>query len=195
MLSPRRVLVLTLKLFQGCESRPIVFIGHCFGGLVIEKVGLSPLLHPIQFLLTGTLSGCILWIIAFGLISLCIFPISMVIGGASAANDFAIRQTGMFICPDNTTPEVYSYASTSTDQYGNRQPSTAYELHCVDAAGQVVKVDPVGFAFLWTGIIAGIGFVISGLLAFALAAPVGILISKLINRRQKSNTTSAQGNP
>jgi len=134
----------------------------------------------------GTLSGCVVWIIVFGILSMCSFPISMILGGITSFSNFAIRQTGAIICPDNTTPEVYSYASTTTDEYGNRHPSTAYELHCVDATGEVVKVDLVGYAFLWMGFTAGIGLIISGLLAFVLAAPAGILIARLLNRTRKS---------
>ncbi|HEY2981052.1 MAG TPA: hypothetical protein VGJ22_07725 [Anaerolineales bacterium] len=96
----------------------------------------------------------------------------------------AIRTTGSFICPDNTTAEVYSYASTTTDEYGNSSPATAYELHCMDASGQVVKSDPVGFAFLWIGILAGAGLVIAGVLAFALAAPAGVLIARFLKRKK-----------
>jgi len=135
---------------------------------------------------TGTLSGCLVWIIVFGIVSMCSFPISMLLGSVTSFSNFAIRQTGAIICPDNTTPEIYSYASTTTDEYGNRHPSTAYELHCVDGTGEVVKVDPVGYAFLWIGLIAGIGLIISGLLAFVLAAPAGVLIAKLLNRTKKS---------
>ena len=91
------------------------------------------------------------------------------------------------ICPDGTTAESYSYATTTTDEYGNSQPSTAYELHCIDASGTVVKEDPVLYAFLWIGIIAGIGLVIAALLAFALAAPAGVLIARLLNRNKKEN--------
>jgi len=133
----------------------------------------------------GALSGCLVWIIAFGMISMCIFPVSMIIGGATSFSDFAIQQTGRFICPENTTPDVRSYATTSTDQYGNRQPSTAYVMQCKDANGEVVKEDPVGYAFLWTGIIGGIGFILSGILAFVLAAPVGVLITTILNRIKK----------
>jgi ABC-type glycerol-3-phosphate transport system permease component len=135
---------------------------------------------------TGSVSGCIVWIIAFGVISLCIIPISMVIGGISSPSNFAIRQTGAILCPDHTTPEVYSYATTTTDEFGNRQPSTAYELHCVDSHGEVIKVDPVGYSFLWTGIIAAAGLIVSGLLAFVFAAPAGILIGRLLNKNNKT---------
>jgi ABC-type glycerol-3-phosphate transport system permease component len=136
---------------------------------------------------TGVVSGCLVWILAFGVISTCILPVSMAIGGFTSASDYAINFTGKFICPDGTTPESYSYATTTRDENGNEQPSTAYELHCVAANGEVLKSDPVGYSFLWIGIFAAIGLVLTSILAFVLAAPAGVLISKLLNRTKKQN--------
>jgi len=129
---------------------------------------------------TGTVSGCLVWVIAFFAISLCIFPLATAIGGFTSISDFAIKQTGAIICPEDTTPEVRSFAT-----YGSG-PSTTYVLECVNASGEVVKEDPVGFAFLWMGIIAGIGLVLSALLAFLLAAPAGVIVARLLNRIKKS---------
>jgi ABC-type glycerol-3-phosphate transport system permease component len=139
---------------------------------------------------TGTVSGCIVWIIAFSIVSLCILPIAMIIGGATSVSSFAMQTLAPVICPEATTAESYSYASTTTDEYGNSQPTTAYEMHCVDANGAVVKEDPILYAFVWIGIIALIGLVIAALLAFALAAPAGALVAKLLNRRQKQDIAS-----
>jgi hypothetical protein len=125
---------------------------------------------------TGTISGCLVWIISFGVIGMCILPVSMAVGGLTSVSDFAVKQTGAIVCPNNTTPKIRSFAT-----YGSG-PSTTSVLQCVDASGNVVKEDPVGFAFLWIGIIAVIGLVISALLAFALAAPAGVLIGRFINR-------------
>ena len=136
---------------------------------------------------TGTVSGCIVWIIVFGLISACLLPIGMIIGGFTSVSDFAMQTLAPLICPEGTTAESYSYATTTTDEFGNSQPSTAYELHCVDTNGTVVKEDPVLFAFLWMGIIAAIGLVMAALLALLFAVPAGIFISRLLNRRQKEN--------
>lgn len=134
---------------------------------------------------TGTVSGCLVWVIAFFAVSLCILPIATIVGGITSFTDFAIQQTGRFICPENTTPHVRSYATTTTDEFGNRQPATAYVLQCKDASGEVVMEDPVGYAFLWIGILAGIGLILSGILAFVLAAPAGVLIAKLLSRIKK----------
>ena len=129
---------------------------------------------------TGTISGCLVWIIAFGVISACVLPISIAVGSITSVTDFAVKQTGAIVCPDSTTPKIRSFAT-----YGSG-PSTTFVLQCVDASGDVVKEDPVGFAFLWIGIIAVIGLIISALLALALAAPAGVLIGRFTNRTKKA---------
>ena len=136
---------------------------------------------------TGAVSGCLVWIIACGVISMCVLPVSMAIGGITSASDFAINFMGGFICPDGTTAKSYSYATTTRDENGNSQPSTAYELQCVSTSGEVVKKDTVGYAFMWIGVVVVFGLVFTGILAFLLAAPAGVLISKLLNRVKKTN--------
>jgi hypothetical protein len=136
---------------------------------------------------TGTVSGCLVWIIAFFAISACLAPAAMMIGGFTSFTDVAIQQTGRFICPENTIPAVRSYATTTTDEFGNEQPSTAYVLQCKNASGEVVMEDPVGYAFLWIGIFIVIGLVVSGILAFVLAAPAGVLIARVLDRNKKKS--------
>lgn len=138
---------------------------------------------------TGAVSGCLVWVIACGVLSMCILPVSMAIGGMTSVSHFAIQWTGTLVCPNNTTTDVRTYETTTTDENGNRQPSTAYVLQCVDASGNVVKEDAVGYSFLWIGIITAAGLVLSGALAFVLAAPAGVLISKLLNRMKKPSVT------
>jgi hypothetical protein len=111
----------------------------------------------------------------------------MMISGFTAPSKFAMQILGPMLCPAGTTAESYSYPSTTTDQYGNTQPSTAYELHCIDINGTVVKEDPVQYAFLWMGIMVVTGLLIAALLAFALAAPAGVLVTRLLNRSKKTN--------
>ena len=133
---------------------------------------------------TGTLSGCIIWFIVFCLISTCLIPVALFIGGFTSVTDFAMETVGQFICPEGTTVGHRTYETTSTDQYGNRQPSTAYVLQCLDANGEVVQEDPVGYAFIWMGSLVVIGSIIAGGLALVLAAPAGALIAKFLNKNQ-----------
>jgi len=116
---------------------------------------------------------------------MCFLPVSMAVGGMTSVTDFAIRQTGAIVCPDNTTTDVRTYATTTTDENGNRQPSTAYVLQCVDASGNVVKEDPVGYAFIWIGMITVLGLILAGVLAFIFAVPAGVLITNLAGRFKK----------
>ena len=138
---------------------------------------------------TGAISGCIIWFIIFSLLSLCLLPAGMMIGGFTSVTNFAMQTLEPLICPDGTTAKSRSYATTSTDDFGNPQPSTAYVMQCVDSEGKVVKEDPVVYAFIWIGIMAGIGLILAGILSFVFAAPAGVLITKWINRNKKSDVT------
>lgn len=135
---------------------------------------------------TSAVSGCIVWILSIGVIMSCVVPVFIVTGTITSFSQFAIKTTGNIICPGGTTAESYSYETTTTDDFGNIEPATGVELHCIDQTGAVVKSDPVVYAFLWDGIFALIGLIISVLLAFALAAPAGVLIGRILNRT-KSN--------
>jgi len=136
---------------------------------------------------TGTISGCIIWFIVFGVISMCIIPVASLVGGLSSASSFAVKTVGPMVCPDNTTPEIYSYSTTSIDDFGNSTPATAYEIHCLDASGENVKTDPVAYAFIWIGIIAAIGLILAAILAFIFAAPAGVLVARLFNQIKNRN--------
>ena len=134
----------------------------------------------------GALSGCLVWVIAFEVISMCIFPVSMIVGVSTSVTDFAMETVAPLICPEGTSAQSRSYATTTTDEFGNSEPSTAYVMQCVDSNGDVVMEDPVTYAFLWTGAIAGIGLILAGVLAFVFAAPAGVLIAKLLSRMRKN---------
>jgi hypothetical protein len=136
----------------------------------------------------GAVSGCIVWVIVFAVLSSCLLPVAMMVGGFTSFSGPAIRFTGSLICPEDSTPDVYSYATTTTDSNGFEQPSTAYVLQCLDSSGETVKEDPVGYAFLWIGMIAALTLIVIALLAFALAAPAGVLAARLLNRDRKAGT-------
>jgi hypothetical protein len=136
---------------------------------------------------TGIISGCLVWVLAFGVISACILPIFMAIGSFTSFTNFPMRTTGKFICPDGTTPRSNSYQTTTRDEYGNSKPATAYELQCVDAGGEILKTDPIVYSFAWIGAFLLIGLIVTGGLAFLLAAPAGVLITKLLDRIRKPN--------
>lgn len=141
---------------------------------------------------TGTVSGCIIWFIVFFFLSSCLLPIGMFIGGFTSFTDFAMETVTPLICPEGTSAQSRSYETTTTDEYGNSQPSTAYVMQCVDSNGEVVKEDPVLYAFIWMGGISGIGLIISGVLAFVFAAPAGVLIARLFNRNKNNQPANIE---
>jgi ABC-type glycerol-3-phosphate transport system permease component len=133
-------------------------------------------------------SGCLIWFLLLVLIGSCILPLAFIVGGISSSSQFAIKTMGGYLCPENTTPESYSYATTTTDENGFTQPSTAYELHCVDAQGAVVKNDPIVYAFGWIGLSALAGVIVSALLSFVFAVPGGMLVTKLLEKFRSPKT-------
>lgn len=130
---------------------------------------------------TTAISGCLIWFFLISIISTCVMPVFMMAGSLTSFTDFAINTTGGWICPEGTTPQRNSYQTTIRDD-GFDRPATAYELQCVDASGEVVMTDPVGYAFLWIGIFVAVGFVISVALSFVFAVPGGMLVTKLLER-------------
>ena len=139
----------------------------------------------MKTLRTGTASGCVIWFFVFCLMGTCVIPIAGMIGTFTSFTEAPIKMIGPMICPEGTTPQSHTYATTSTDDFGNPQPATGFSLQCVDANGNVVKEDLVLYAFIWISIIGGIGLILAGILAFVFAAPAGVLIAKLFNRNKK----------
>jgi len=141
---------------------------------------------------TGTASGCVIWFIVFCVLSTCIIPVAGTIGTITSFTEIPIKVIGPMICPEGTTPQLHKYATTSTDDFGNSQPATGFSLQCVDANGDVVKEDLILYSFIWIGIIGAIGLILAGILAFAFAAPAGVLIAKFLNRNKNNNTANIE---
>jgi hypothetical protein len=133
----------------------------------------------------GAVSGCIVWVLVFAALSSCLLPAAMMIGGFTSVTKPVIQFTGSIICPEDTTPDVYTYATTTTNENGFTQPSTAYVLECLDSSGERVMENHVGYAFLWIGILAGVALILAVILAFALAAPAGVLVARMLKRNRK----------
>ena len=130
---------------------------------------------------TTAISGCLIWFFLISIIGSCVMPVAFVVGSISSTSDYVIENVGVFICPEGTAPRSHSYATTTTDEYGNTQPSTAYELQCEDSNGDIVQTDPIVYAFIWIGIVALLGLVLTGVLAFVFAVPGGMLVTRVLN--------------
>ena len=143
---------------------------------------------------TTAFSGCVIWFILISIISSCVMPVFFITGSVTSFSNFAIKTTGGWLCPEGTTPESYSYSTTTHDENGFEQPATAYELRCVNANGDVVKSDPIVYSLLWIGIFAGIGLLLSAILSFVFAVPGGMLVTRLLERLnvKKATITNSQ---
>lgn len=139
---------------------------------------------------TTAISGCLIWFLLISIIGSCVMPVFFMVGGFSSSSDYAINTTGGWLCPQGTKPESYSYQTTTHDENGFDRPATAYELHCVDAEGTVVKNDPILYAFIWIGIWALIGLILSGVLTFIFAVPGGMLVTKLLNKMKSPRAST-----
>ena len=135
----------------------------------------------------GVASGCVIWAIVFGILATCLGSVAMLVGGLTFGTDLAVRTVGPLVCPDNTTPHVNTYATTSTDDNGIESPATGYEMQCLDEDNTVVKTDSVGFGFYWMGILVAAGAILAALLSFLVAGPAGVLIARLINKNRGAN--------
>lgn len=135
---------------------------------------------------TTAVSGCVIWFLLITVIGSCIMPVFLLAGTLSSFTDFAVQTMGGWLCPEGTTSEKYTYQTTMNDEYGNPRPATAYELHCVDASGEVVKKDPIAYSFIWIGILGGVGLIVSVVLTFILAVPGGMLVTKVLNKMRVS---------
>jgi hypothetical protein len=112
---------------------------------------------------TTAFSGCLIWLLLIAVIGGCVMPVAFIVGGVTSTTDFVIENVGAFICPEGTAPRSYSYQTTTTDEFGNARPSTAYELHCEDSNGEVVQTDPGGYAFIGVAIVALLGAALTGM--------------------------------
>ena len=128
----------------------------------------------------GGISGCLIWFLLVGIVSSCIVLVAFVLAAVTTESDLAVKVTSPLVCPKQTTGHINSYEGTSTDEEGFETPTTFYELQCLGSDGQVVYTDPIVWGFIWIGLLSGIGLVVSGVLAFLLAAPLGVLIGRFV---------------
>ena len=141
---------------------------------------------------TGAVSGCVVWLIVFGVLNLCLVPLAFIIGGITSGTSLAAQAVGPVMCPSETTATIKSYATTTINDNGVSVPATAFVLHCVDASGRTIKEDPVVFAFLWEGAMAAAALLLAAALSFLLAAPAGILMGKLVATRRRNPETRSR---
>jgi len=134
----------------------------------------------------GMAVGCLVWFVLFGFISACLVPVGLMSAGFTSETDFAVQTVGGYLCPPETKPGIYTYATTIRDERGVDMPATGYELICLDESGEtVVNLGPT-YAFIWTGVLGLAGALLAAVVAILLAGPVGLFVGKRFGRKPES---------
>lgn len=133
------------------------------------------------------ISGFLVWLLIFVLLSTLLSPIAILIGSVTStvSADFVAGLLQTFLCPKNSTAEIITFQSSIMDEFGNRLPSTAYEMQCVADDGTIVKPSSPVYGFYWSAVLVGVVILISGLFAFFLAVPATALVYRLSRTKQK----------
>jgi len=132
---------------------------------------------------TGTASGCVVLVLVFTVLMMCVCPVTAVAGSLTSNADPVVGLVGPWLCPKGTTAQIHTFDTTTTDDNGNTIPATGSEMNCVDASGNVVSNPGPTYAFLWTGILIGVGIVLAAILSLLLAVPAGAAIARWSARR------------
>lgn len=137
----------------------------------------------------GTTSGCVLWLIAFCILSACLFPVIMFVGGFSTtlSADFVAGVVGPYLCPENSTGEIITYQTTSRDEFGTEHPATGFAMQCVDANGNIVREPSADYGFYWIAALAVLSLVAAAVLGFFFAAPIGGLVTYVGSRLRRTS--------
>lgn len=130
------------------------------------------------------LSGCLVWVMAFLLISGCLVPASLFIAGMSTffSNELITSTLGTYMCPENTDPQIHTYQSVEMDVDGFPRNATYYELICLNASGEIVQNLGGSYALIWSGIIAVLSLIPSALIAFF----VTIIFFRIFKKRNRN---------
>ena len=136
----------------------------------------------------GAASGCLTWLLAFGVITLCLCPTAGFVGSFSSTltADSVARILGPYLCPENSTAEIVTHQTTIADEFGNEKPATGFEMQCVDADGTIVRAPSPDYAFYWIGVLGGGALAVSAILALLFAAPIGAFITRRMQRSRKA---------
>lgn len=135
---------------------------------------------------TGALSGCLVWVLTFAVLSLCALPVAAMVGGitASTSAGTVASLVGPYLCPSGTTAEVYEYETTiRDDDTGTYHPATGYEVHCNDSSGVTLRNLGGSYAFAWVLVLLGVALVLAAVFAVILAVPVGTVIGRVTRKR------------
>jgi hypothetical protein len=127
------------------------------------------------------------------LLGLCLFPVVAISGSITSTlgGSYVAQVLTPVLCPEGSSGEIITFATTTHDEYGNETPSTGYEMQCVDAAGNITREPSADYAFIWLAVVAGGGLLMCALLALLLSIPVNMLINRLFGKTRQPETITS----
>lgn len=119
-------------------------------------------------------SGCLLWLLLFGVLFSCLCSSATFIGGlaASLRADAVANIVDDYLCPDGSVGEIITY------QVIPRRNATDYEMQCVAPGGKIVREPDPDYAFYWLGGLAVAAMLVAALVAFFLMIPFEVWRSR-----------------
>ena len=137
---------------------------------------------------TGTISGCLVWVILFVVTVPCLWLLVFMVSSVSTFTDFSYRLAQPILCPADTTLKVSTFDTTTTDSSHHSIEAVGHDMNCVSANGDMVKKDlVVQYLLIWRALGLVSGVVLAALFAFLLAAPAGALFARLLRGRNSDS--------
>ena len=136
----------------------------------------------MKWLATGSISGCIVWVVLFVVTVPCLWVAMFMALDLSTYTDVAYQVMQPIVCPAGSTLTVREFASTTTDSSHHSIGAVGHDMNC-SANGDLVKKDViVEYLLIWRGLGIVSGIILAALLSFLLAAPAGALVSRFLQR-------------
>lgn len=130
----------------------------------------------------GAVSGCAVWAIVAALLATCLVPVACVFTLFTSSTELAARVVGPLVCPAGATATVERGLVSYVDDDGFTREAMGAEIVCVNAQGTVVARPAPLPNWLWSGLVSVAALVLAGGLAVLLAAPAGLVISRMGGR-------------
>jgi hypothetical protein len=130
----------------------------------------------------GSVSGCVLWLLVFSLFAACMVPVSLIFAVFTTDTPMMAGIVGPMFCTEGSKAQIRMEQTTMHDDNGFDRPAMGYTLICVDTNGKTVAEPAPWPTWTWNGLSFLAGLLVAALLALLFAAPLGVLVTRLLRR-------------
>jgi len=140
----------------------------------------------MKSLATGTISGCLIWVILFVILAPILWIGVFVTSSMLTFTDFSYRLMQPILCPAGTRLDVKTFDTTTTDSNHQTIGAVGHDMNCVNSDGETIEQDlVVEYLLYWRGIGLVSGIILAIPLTFLFAAPGGTVIVRVLKRFSK----------